>query len=167
MRPLLLLAALLLFQLRPALAQQPVAHARQSSSLTKVFRLTDAQARTLYKRGLNAAQPAFFTQVADSFPSDKPSRRTLPLGHYLVAHTEGPQLVYSLRTETDREVVVVDNQVDVSLVVRDSLGRLLPDAQVALALEQERARVARRRLANKARREAEQSAASPGPAAQS
>ena len=41
------------------------------------------------------------------------------------------------------------------------------DAAVALALEQERARVARRRLANKARREAEQSAASPGPAAQS
>jgi TonB-dependent SusC/RagA subfamily outer membrane receptor len=118
---------------RPALAQQPVAQARQTSYLTKVFRITDEQARTLYERGMNAARPAFFTQVADSFPSGKPSRRRLPLGYYLVAHTEGAQLVYSLRTETDREVVVVDNQVDVSLVVRDSLGRLLPDAQVALA----------------------------------
>ena len=41
------------------------------------------------------------------------------------------------------------------------------DAAVALALEQERARVARRRLANKARHEAEQNAAAPGPAPRS
>ena len=41
------------------------------------------------------------------------------------------------------------------------------DAAVALAVEQERARVARRRVANKARREAEQNAAAPGPAPQS
>ncbi|MBF9219471.1 carboxypeptidase-like regulatory domain-containing protein [Hymenobacter ruricola] len=133
MRPLLLFAAFFLLLLRPALAQQPVAQARQTSYLTKVFRITDAQARALYERGMNAARPAFFTQVADSFPSGQPARRPLPLGYYLVAHTEGSQLVYWLRTETDREVLVVDNQVDVSLVVRDSLGQLLPDAQVALA----------------------------------
>ncbi|GAB3585383.1 alpha-2-macroglobulin family protein [Hymenobacter daeguensis] len=133
MRPLLLFAALFLLLFRSAQAQQPVAQARQTSYLTKVFRISDAQARTLYDHGMQAARPAFFTQVADSFPSGQPSRRKLPLGYYLVAHTEGPQLVYQLRTETDREVLVVDNQVDVSLVVRDSLGRLLPDAQVALS----------------------------------
>ncbi|MDO7849397.1 carboxypeptidase-like regulatory domain-containing protein [Hymenobacter sp. M29] len=132
MRLLLLFAALFLLLLRPAHAQQLVAQARQTSYLTKVFRISDEQARLLYERGLGAARPEFFTQAVDSFPSDKPAPRPLPLGYYLVAHTEGPQLVYQLRTEADREVLVVDNQVDLSLVVRDSLGRLLPDAQVAL-----------------------------------
>jgi TonB-dependent SusC/RagA subfamily outer membrane receptor len=131
MRPLLLLALFLLF-LRPAYAQQLVAQARQTSYLTKVFRISDEQARFLYEQGLNAARPEFFTQPVDSFPTGKPAPRTLPLGYYLVAHTEGPQLVYQLRTEADREVLLVDNQVDLSLVVRDSLGRLLPAVQVAL-----------------------------------
>ena len=132
MRLLLLLTALFILCLRPAHAQQRVAQARQNSYLTKVFRIGDEQARQLYERGMDAAQPDFFTQEVDSFPSARPVRRPLPMGYYLVAHAEGPQLVYRLRTETDREVLVVDNQVDLSLVVRDSLGQLLPDAQVAL-----------------------------------
>jgi len=132
MRPLLLLAVFLLL-LHPAHAQQRLAKARQQSYLTKVFRLTDEQTRILYEHGLNAARPEFFTQEVDSFPTAQPVRRALPLGYYLVAHTEGPRLVYELRAETDREVLVVDNQVDLTLVVRDSLGRLLTDAQVALA----------------------------------
>ncbi|MFD2718926.1 carboxypeptidase-like regulatory domain-containing protein [Hymenobacter monticola] len=132
MRPLLLFAALFLLFFQPAYAQQPVAQARQTSYLTKVFRISDEQARQLYERGLEAARPEFFNQPVDSFPTDKPRPLALPLGYYLVAHTEGPQLVYQLCTEADREVLVVDNQVDLSLVVRDSLGRLLPDAQVAL-----------------------------------
>lgn len=119
--------------LPPAQAQQRLAQARQQSYLTKVFRLTEAQTRYLYERGLGAARPDFFTQVVDSFPTARPQPRRLPLGYYLTAHADGPRLVYELRAETDREVVVLDNQVDLTLVVRDSLGRPLPDAQVALA----------------------------------
>lgn len=133
MRRLLLFVLLFGLGLPAARAQQRLAQARQKSYLTKVFRLTDEQARHLYEHGLNAAKPEFFEQEVDSFLTDKPVERPLPLGYYLVAHTEGPRLVYTLRSETDREVVVVDNQVDLSLVVRDSLGHLLPDAQVALA----------------------------------
>lgn len=132
MRPLLLLAFFLVPFL-PAHAQRRVAEARQQSYLTKVFRLSEAQTRQLYERGLGAARADFFTQLVDSFATEKPVRRPLPPGYYLEAHTEGPQLVYALRAETDREVTLLDNQVDLTLVVRDSLGRPLPAAQVALA----------------------------------
>ncbi|UOQ70911.1 hypothetical protein [Hymenobacter cellulosilyticus] len=132
--PRLLLFALYLLLTISAQAQQRLAAARQRSYLTKVFRLTDEQTRHLYQHGLSAARPEFFTQPVDSFPTDslRPAR-PLPLGYYLVAYTEGPQLVYWLRSVSDREVVVVDNQVDLTLVVRDSLGRLLDDARVLLA----------------------------------
>ena len=132
MRALLLLA-LFPLSLLPAHAQHRVAEARQQSYLTKVFRLSEAQTRQLYERGLDAARADFFTQVVDSFATEKPVRRPLPPGYYLEAHAEGAQLVYELRAETDREVAVIDNQTDLTLVVRDSLGRPLPDARVALA----------------------------------
>ena len=121
---LLCLLLVLLLKMACAAAQQPLAVARQSSYFTKVFRLSDAQARHLYDKGLDAARPEFFTQAVDSFATDSADRyrRTLPLGYYLVAHTEGSQLVYWLRSETDRQVLVLDNQVDLSILVRDTLG---------------------------------------------
>ncbi|MGI4761269.1 MAG: carboxypeptidase-like regulatory domain-containing protein [Janthinobacterium lividum] len=129
----LVLTLLLCWLALPVLAQQQLAKARQSSYLTKVFRLTTPQAQRLYERGLQAARPDFFTQAVDSFPSDKPAGRRLPLGYYLVAHTEGPELVYWLRAETSRTLQVIDNQTDLTLAVRDSLGQLLADAQVAVS----------------------------------
>ncbi|AMR26929.1 hypothetical protein A0257_07295 [Hymenobacter psoromatis] len=116
----------------PVLAQQQLAKARQSSYFTKVFRLTTAQAQRLYERGLRAARPDFFTVPVDSFPTDKPAWPRLPLGYYLVAHTEGLELVYWLRAETSRTLEVIDNQRDLTLVVRDSLGQLLAGARVAV-----------------------------------
>ena len=116
-----------------ALAQPRLATARRSSYFTKVFRLTDAQTRQLYQKGLAAARPEFFTQVVDSFPTDSSRQlRRLPGGHYLVAHAEAAQLVYWLHPVTDRTVAVLDNQTDLLLTVRDTLGRLLPGAEVRL-----------------------------------
>jgi TonB-dependent SusC/RagA subfamily outer membrane receptor len=129
----LVLALLLCWLALPVLAQQQLAKARQSSYLTKVFQLTTAQAQRLYEHGLKAARPDFFTLAVDSFPSDKPAWPRLPLGYYLVAHTEGPELVYWLRAETSRTLQVIDNQTDLTLAVRDSLGQLLPNAQVAVS----------------------------------
>jgi len=131
------LLALLLTLLFPLAlpAQQKLPHARQRSYYTKVFRLTDAQTRLLYEHDLEAARSEFFTQPVDSFPTDSlPTafRRPLPAGYYLVAHTEGPQLVYWLRSVTDRQLTIIDNQVDLTVLVRDSLGALLEDARVTL-----------------------------------
>jgi TonB-dependent SusC/RagA subfamily outer membrane receptor len=133
---LLLGGLCLLWLAAPLRAQQLLARARQTSYLTKVFRLSNEQARFLYQHDLHGARPDFFRQPVDSFPTDSAARyrrRPLPPGYYLVAHTEGPQLRYWLRAETDRLVTVLDNQVDLTLVVRDSLGRLLgAAAQVQL-----------------------------------
>lgn len=69
MRLLLFLAALFTYLLHSARVYQPVAQARQTSYLTKVFCSSDEQARILYEHDMQATRPAFFTQVADSFPS--------------------------------------------------------------------------------------------------
>ncbi|WP_426492198.1 carboxypeptidase-like regulatory domain-containing protein [Hymenobacter sp. 102] len=136
LRPLLLLF-FLLSAASVSRAQQPLASARQRSYFTKVFRLSEEQTRTLYERGLAAARPEFFVQAVDSFPTDADSLgrlrlAALPLGYYLVAHTEGPELVFWLQARTSRQLTLLDNQVDLTLLVQDSVGRLLPDARVTL-----------------------------------
>ncbi|MBC6605668.1 carboxypeptidase-like regulatory domain-containing protein [Hymenobacter sp. BT188] len=125
--PRFALVLLYLLSWQSAAAQQRLAQGRQRSYYTKVFRLTDAQTLLLYQKGLAAARASFFTQPVDSFLTDslRQWRRPLPVGYYLVAHTEGPRLVYWLRSVTDREVLVLDNQVDLALVVRDTTGHLL------------------------------------------
>ncbi|MBG8553964.1 carboxypeptidase-like regulatory domain-containing protein [Hymenobacter guriensis] len=121
-----------------SVAQQRLATARQQSYLTKVFRLTDAQTRHLYEHGLTAVQDAYFAQPVDSFPTSQPDSLSrarvaaLPAGYYLVAHTEGPELVYWLHARTGRQLTVITNQQDLSVVVQDSLGQLLPDARLTL-----------------------------------
>ena len=130
--PRLLLLLIFCGLFTTASAQQRLAKARQRSYLTKVFRLTEAQTKKIYEYGLSTVRPDFFAVPVDSFPTDSVRPRPLPLGYYLVAHTENSQLVYYLRTETDRTVAVLDNQVDLALVVRDSLGQPRPDANVAI-----------------------------------
>ncbi|QIX59972.1 TonB-dependent receptor plug domain-containing protein [Hymenobacter sp. BT18] len=135
LRPLIL--GLLLLPIY-SFAQQRLATARQQSYLTKVFRLTDAQTRHLYEHSLTAVQDAYFAQPVDSFPTSQPDSLSrarvaaLPAGYYLVAHTEGPELVYWLHTRTGRQLTVITNQQDLSVVVQDSLGRMLPDARLTL-----------------------------------
>ena len=109
-----------------AQAQQRLAAARQRSYLTKVFRLTETQTRHLYRHGLRAARPDFFAVPVDSFPTDSLRPRPLPLGYYLVARAEGAQLVNWLRTETNRTVEALSNQVDWALVVRAYRARRPP-----------------------------------------
>lgn len=126
---------LYLLSWQSVVAQQRLAQGRQRSYYTKVFRLTDAETLLLYQKGLAAAKASFFTQPVDSFLTDslRQWRRPLPVGYYLVAHTKGPRLVYWLRSVTDREVVVLDNQVDLALVVRDTTGHLL-DGQARVSI---------------------------------
>ncbi|OUJ72874.1 hypothetical protein BXP70_16335 [Hymenobacter crusticola] len=111
-----------------------MAQARRQSYYTKVFQLTDAQIKQLYSKGLGRIEKTFFTQPVDSFPTDSltGNRRPLPNGYYLVAHAEGSRLVYWLRTVTDRQLHVLDNQVDLALTVQNVEGQLVPDAEVRL-----------------------------------
>ena len=137
MRTRLLALLWLLALAGTAWGQQPVGLARQTSYYTYVFRLNEAQTRRLFERGLRAARPDYFTMPVDSFPTDslasyRQQGRPLGGGYHLLAYSEGPELVYWLHAETGRRLEVLDNHSDLALVLRDSLGQLVPDAQLRL-----------------------------------
>jgi hypothetical protein len=106
---------------------------RRTSYYTYVFRLDDREARTLYRKDIYAVTDTYFHTVVDSFPTRKVyDERRLLRGHYLFTYAKGGRLAYDLMSVCPLSVKVLNNQVDLSVWVADSLGNTIPDAIVRL-----------------------------------
>ncbi|MBD0261074.1 MAG: hypothetical protein ICV83_35590 [Cytophagales bacterium] len=66
---------------------------RRSSPYRYIFRISDAEAHTLYRKGVDEVTDAHFRTVVDSFPTGNSYPGKLPVGHYLVAQADAGQLV--------------------------------------------------------------------------
>ncbi len=115
----------------PALSQDLV-HSRKTSFYTYVFQITNAEARSIYRKDLSAVKESFFHTVIDSFATSQPYLRQLPVGHYLMAHAEEDQLVYRLQSVSKLQVKLLNNNRDLVIHLHDSLGNAVSDAKVRL-----------------------------------
>jgi TonB-dependent SusC/RagA subfamily outer membrane receptor len=80
---------------------------------------------------MEAVKDTYFHTVVDSFPTGKYYNEPLLLpGHYLLTYADGGRLSYELRSVSPLSVKVLNNQVDLSVWVADTLGRPVPDAMV-------------------------------------
>ncbi|GAA4313182.1 carboxypeptidase-like regulatory domain-containing protein [Nibribacter koreensis] len=113
-------------------AQQHLAQSRTTSYFTYLYKITDAEAKVLYDKGMQAAKQSFFHTKVDSFVTNLPYIKQLPQGHYLYTLASGPDLEYTLFTQTKTQLKLLNNHVDFAAVLLDSLGNILPDAQLQL-----------------------------------
>lgn len=108
-------------------------HSLRTSPYTYVYRLSDREARDIYRESRAVVNETYFHTVVDSFPTGKEyDEKRLPPGHYLLTHADGGQLSYQLRSVSPLSVKVLNNQVDLAVWVADTLGRSLSDATVKL-----------------------------------
>ncbi len=111
---------------------QSLESSRRSSYYRYIFRITNEEAQTIYRKGMDQVAESYFHTVVDSFPSGQPYSRDLPVGHYLLAHAEADHLVYELQSVNHLQVKLLNNKTDLTIHLHDSLGRNIPDARVAL-----------------------------------
>lgn len=128
-RTLLLFCLLMTFNTQ---AQKNLANLQTTSYYTYVYKITDAQTRQLYKKGLQAVNQGYFHTVVDSFPSNQIFTKPLAQGHYLFTHASGPELVFELRSQSNLHLNLLQNQLDLAVVVHDSLGNFISDAIVSV-----------------------------------
>jgi len=108
-------------------------HGHRTSYYTYLFRLNERDAKTLYRKGIGRVTDAYFHTVVDSFPTRHfYDERKLPTGHYLLTYAKGGSLAYELKSVGPLSVKVLNNQVDLSVWVADTLGNTIPDASVKL-----------------------------------
>lgn len=110
---------------------QRLPDSRKTSYYTYIYQLNQEEAISLYESGMKVVQESYFHTLVDSVETDSlPYTRKLPVGHYLLTHVESHQLVFSLKTVDRLKMELLNNKQDLALIVHDSLGNLISDAEV-------------------------------------
>jgi TonB-dependent SusC/RagA subfamily outer membrane receptor len=131
-KPMRKLLPLLLLLSCFQIVAQPLESGRRTSYYRYVFRIADGEARELYRKGMEAVTDSYFRAAIDSFPVGKVLDHKLPVGHYLLAHTEGDQLVFELQSVNGLGIKLLNNRTDLTVHLHDSTGRNIPDAKVEI-----------------------------------
>ncbi|WP_299708314.1 carboxypeptidase-like regulatory domain-containing protein [uncultured Pontibacter sp.] len=113
-----------------AFSQGRLANSQLRSPYTYIYQITDEQALKIYEKGPDVVKSSFFHTVVDSFAIGKDYNKPLPQGHYLYMHAQGPDLVYWLETKSKLQAKLLHMQPELTLLIHDSLGQLVSDAQV-------------------------------------
>lgn len=114
------------------ISAQALLTSRNTSYYTYVYKLTNTQARVVYKRGIDVATPDFFKNMVDSFPADSVYKKNLSVGHYMYVKAIENQLNLKVESKTNLFVDIVNNGVDLNIMLHDSSGQLIKDARIKL-----------------------------------
>ena len=109
---------------------QTLLDSRQTSYYTYIYKLTEVEAKKIYKKDLWVVDQSYFHSLVDSIPTDSSYDIELPFGHYLKTYTEKNKLKFSITTIQDFDVQIVNNNTDLNIQVYDSAGNIIKNARV-------------------------------------
>ena len=124
------LTLILCFLWSSAVFSQNLLHSRQSSLFTYLYQISNAEAEQICGKADWDVYPQFFHTLRDSFPTDSTLALDLPPGHYLQTSIVKNRLSLDLLTVLSFDVVMLNNSADLCIAVYDTLGRVLPDAEL-------------------------------------
>ena len=114
---------------------QDLITSRTTSYQTYIFRITDQEARYIFRKGIGNANESFFHTKVDSFPTDSIFTRKLPFGHYLKVHSEKNELKVHYTSVQPFQAMILENNTDLAVQIIDTTGTILPDAKVKMGLK--------------------------------
>jgi TonB-dependent SusC/RagA subfamily outer membrane receptor len=114
---------------------QNLIESRHTSYFTYIFKITDSEARQIYKKDLWKVDEKFFHTIVDSVPTDSVFKRNLPVGHYLRVHTIKNKLSFDVTSVQNFDVIILDNNTDLVVQVFDLKGDIIPDAEVSVRMK--------------------------------
>ncbi len=111
---------------------QSLLESRQTSYYTYVYKITDKEARKVYKNDHFVIDDSYFHTVVDSFPTGSEYNGRLQPGHYIQAYAEGNSLNVKIAYIPDFDVKILNNNTDLCIQVFDLKGNLITDANVKI-----------------------------------
>lgn len=112
--------------------QSHLARSGFRSHYTYIYQLNNLQAHSIHQSGPRVVRAHYFQTLVDSFAVGERLHKTLPQGHYLFVHSNGPELVYDLKTYSPLFIKVLPAKSALAVLVHDSLGNTITDARVQL-----------------------------------
>ena len=114
---------------------QKLTDSRHTSYYTYIYKLTDQEAKKIYRKSLRVVDPSYFHTMVDSFPTDSEYSGKLPAGHYLKTFSEKNEQKVFVATVPDFEVVLLNNNTDLYIQVYDLKGKIIPEADLKIRLK--------------------------------
>ena len=114
---------------------QKLVESRQTSYYTYIYKITDKEAKKIYKKDIWKVDTTFFHTLVDSFPTDSQYYGKLQQGHYLKTYAEREKQKLSITTVQDFDVFIFNNNTDLCIQVFDLKGNLIDDADVSVRLK--------------------------------
>ena len=127
-----ILSLLLLSFIHLNLFSQKLPDSRRTSYYTYIYKLTDQEAKKIYKNDLVKVEPTYFHTLVDSFLTDSIYTGQLPEGHYLKTYAEKNKQKFFITTIQDFDVFISNNQTDLCIQVYDLQGNIITDAVVSV-----------------------------------
>jgi hypothetical protein len=132
LKQFLSLLALISFCTGAVQAQDKLKNAQTRSPYTYIYKVSNKEAFKIYEKGTQAVDASRFLAPIDSFTVKEGLQKQLPQGHYLFMHSAGPELVYDFRTYSPIFVKLLQVKPALAVLVHDSLGNSMADAEVRL-----------------------------------
>ncbi len=125
-----MLKKIFLLLLFPAFVfSQSLRESRTSSYHTLIYKLSNEEARQLFKKSLDSS---FLHTVIDSFPTDSIYKKKLAPGNYVFIRAQGRLLDCELKLVNDFQVELMKEGAELALGIYDSSGKMIPDAKLSV-----------------------------------
>jgi hypothetical protein len=111
---------------------QDLRNSRSSSYYTYIYKINEKQAKIVFQKGIEKIDDSYFTNLVDTFRTDNVYPRHLKTGHYLQVHSYRNQLKIEFHSVNNVDIKILNNNRDLSIVVNDTMGRLIEDALIRI-----------------------------------
>lgn len=114
---------------------QRLIESRQTSYYTFIYKLTDQEAKTIFKKNTRIVDQSYFHTLVDSFPTDNEYIGILPTGHYLKTYAEKNIQRFQITSVPDFDVKTLNNNTDLYVQVYDLKGNVITGADVHVRMK--------------------------------
>jgi alpha-2-macroglobulin len=113
-------------------AQTSLPNSLHTIALQYIYRINDAEAYAIITKGIRLDKTEQYLHTCiDSTPINATLSGLVP-GHYLLAYAQENNLHIKLYDVTNSEIKIINNYRNLAVLVYDSTGRMITDAQVKL-----------------------------------
>lgn len=114
------------------LLSQNLLNSKANSTYTYIYKITQTEAKTIFKKGLRSHQPEYFHTLVDSFPTFKTYTKKLPQGHYLKTYVHNTSQKVFTTSVHNFNAYILNNNKDLKVQVYDLQGKLIENAVVTI-----------------------------------
>jgi alpha-2-macroglobulin len=127
-----LITLLLLLGAITVQAQTSLPNSLHTSALQYIYRINDAEAFAIIAKGIRPDKAEQYLHTCIDSTNVNAILPPLAPGHYLLAYAKENNLHIKLYAVTNSEIKIINNYRSLAVLVHDSTGRMITDAQVKL-----------------------------------